>query len=256
MNPELREERDLPEVLNGKEVAALVEPLFEKVDINTGCHLVDSNVVLTLAGLKPQTEFFIDADNTTEEAIKEEIEALNSFAGDKGIQFFTVGKIHKNPHNPKRAPFQMVSVENLAGYERISKTTTIPGIAPFDKSVGWDGFPQWWSGVVEGARRYCQGDEVIMEELLTGFQKGYPEQAALDFGDYLKTGKVKKLVESHIPHTGIYNEAEPNYDFYPEHANDPNIIVNIEQSGKILEDFYKSGWHTSVEEKLSFHKRK
>jgi len=54
-NSEAVEIQNYKETLTGQEVADLVEKVFSQVPSELRQHLVDSNVVLTLAGLKGET---------------------------------------------------------------------------------------------------------------------------------------------------------------------------------------------------------
>lgn len=83
-------------------------------------------------------------------------------------------------------------------------------------------------------------DPKTVEELVTGIIKGYPDTAIRDFADYTKNNRQREdIVMSHIPHTGNRDEAQPNYNFYPEHEYNSDIQENIKTAGETLQNFYE-----------------
>ncbi len=264
------EKRDIltPEPLTGRKVAELVEELFEKYSPELRSHLVDSNVVLTLAGLKPQTEFFVDVnDEKGDKELENEIKSLSEAVKQScpEIRFRIVGKPITQPPNSQKAlekRTQMISLENLRGYERQSKLTEIPGIKPFDADTGWDGWKEWYQNITIEFRKAVNFDQLSPNEqefslsVFSGFRKGYPDFACYDFADWLRNERKIKMANSRIPFAGLYDEAQPNYDFRPEHASDPSITKNISMAGKILKEFYGSSFHKKIESGLSSHKNR
>lgn len=247
--------------LMGAEVAELVESIFDELPIEIAQNLVDSNVVLTMAGLKPQTEFFVVVeDDESLENVKIGIERLNELLKVKnpGIRFRLDGDPFISPTDKKRT--QMVDVQNLLGFEHMSKTSKLPFVIPYDRISGWEGHKNWVEKVLKKIREIEIGnnkdyDREQLDTLGTGFMKGYPDQAILDYDDWLRTGRTKKTISSKIPHVGLYSEAQPNYHFYPEHLRNPDISENINAAGNILGEFYESEWHKNNESKLTQHKR-
>jgi len=146
---------------------------------------------------------------------------------------------------------QMVALENLSGIDRVSHQTKIPGIYPYDKNSGRKGYEEWLATLFKNLEAVQKtGILPFTDEQLTdivgGFLKGYPDIAIYDATEWYATDRTKPMQDSQIPGTKLYDEAEPNYDFYPEHAEDPNILNDIKNAGKILEQFYKSEWHKRV----------
>lgn len=259
-----KENREMPELLSGENVAELTEKVFEQLSPETRCHLVDSNVVLGMAGLKPQTEFFVDLE-TNEELLKSDINMLNRITEQSHpeIRFRIIGKpIERNTGDlvKTKVRAQMISLENLRGYERASRLTNIPGIEPFAMDAGWEECEQWWRRSItsfkekSGFEQLSDSEREIAHSILAGFMKGYPDAANYDFANWLKSGKGFEITNSNIPFTGLYSEAQPNYFFRPENANDPSITKNIADAGTILREFYGSDFHKKVEPSLASHK--
>src|SRR3989338_7091673 len=244
-----KRDTEIPHALTGGKVVEIVSNNFDELPVKLRNHLVESNVVLTLAGLKPQSEFFIDIDTEEESKIlANQINQLNAKFNETNpeISFLLVGDpFVSGSHKDPKPLTQMISVKNLIGAERISKISKIPGMIPFEASSGWQGAEIWWHKVVANVEKLQRDNQLpqgehVSQNVLSGWMKGYPDQAILDFTDFDNTGRKKKLQDSNIPCVGIYREAQPNYDFYPEHANDPQIRENIEQAGRILKEFYES----------------
>lgn len=124
----------IPEAMSGAEVADLVAQLYPVAGSRLGAHLVESNIVLTLAGVRGQTEFFI-TNPTTDDKLK--MEELNKVLLSRGISVELDGDTFVSPTSGETT--QMVNLESLRGYERGSRLTTIPGVPPFSASEGWDG---------------------------------------------------------------------------------------------------------------------
>lgn len=253
----------IPQPMSGLETANLVGQLFDKLPKEVRKNLVDSNVVLTMAGLKPQTEFFIDVPNDQSLGnVKRGIEMLNEFLKElnPNLRFKLVDKPFISPTDKQRT--QMISVENLLGFDRASKKSKLPFMAPFDLRSGWNGLQEWAKGVngkIEKIKANTkeESDRKNLDTLVTGFVKGYPDQAIYDYADWFKGGKKRKRQRAtDISYVGMYDEAEPVYSFYPEHSDDESIRENIEAAGEILKEFYESDWHRKVEPELTFHRNK
>jgi hypothetical protein len=247
-----------PEILTGQEVADVVEKVFAKLSPEVACQLVDSNVVLTLAGMKPTTDFFIKVPTQTMvESVANEVSLLNNLiqAANKNLRVRTAGDPFISPTS--KIQTQMVHMESLDGWENTTKKTKIPGVEPFNKQLGWEGYGKWyqktWDNLEKSER---EGKIIEAEGMIAGLVHGYPDTAIYDFEDWYSKGREGEIEDSNIPFTGTYTEAQPNFDYYPEHADDPEIKNYIEQSGKILKEFYESEWHKKVEPSLGFHKSK
>ena len=249
---EKQEGKAIPDFLSGQETADLVAKVFGKLRPNFSEHLVDSNVVLTLAGFKPQTDFFIELNIPQDRVLVEgQVEGLNAEL--KGInpeiKFQIVGLPFEDSANRLT---QMVSVENLLGVERVSKVSKIPGVESFNRAAGWRGLSKWHKKIIENfefnekAQTQPFNNRGAFMNVLTGLYKGYPDTAIYDFAEWSPTDRSRKMQGSNIPYAGTYKEDQPNYSFYPEHANNLDIQENIKQAGKILEAFYESDWHKKM----------
>ncbi len=73
----------IPEPLTGAETADIVSEIYSAAGPRLGSRFVESNIVLTLAGARGQTEFYLP-EPTTED--RKSIEALNDILEKKGLK--------------------------------------------------------------------------------------------------------------------------------------------------------------------------
>lgn len=251
MNMNERQELNInPERLKGEQVAKLVEKVFEKYPFDITQHLVDSNVVLTLAGMKGQTEFFIDVpDEAKDEMLKKGIKDLSAEL--QALDPNLMMRLEREPFEAASDKMRtmMVNVLNLATLDEWITKTKLCEFPSFDKSQGFAGYDKWREAIIEKF-----GEESDEEEMGVGVRKGYPDQAIIDFIDWYNTGREKEKDDANILLTGIYEEAEPIYSYYPEHVDDPEIVDNVHKSSEVLAGFYESQWHKEVAPRFDFKK--
>lgn len=245
-----------PEPLSGMETSKIVEELYSQLPVHVAAHLVDPNVVLTIAAARGQTEFFIRNPSADD---AESIHVSNRILDKFGLRFRQVGRIDRDA---QERPSLMVSVDSLKGYERVSKQTKIPGVLPFESSTGWEGYNHWSTATIKAIidlseKRMPHEPNKAFKTIHGGLVKGYPDQAIWDYFDWDDGKEInKKLAESNIPLAGYYPCAQPNFDFYPEHASDPAIIAIEKDWNRILEEFYNSPWHQKVKDDPVFQKQR
>ena len=239
-----QENKPIPEPLSALQTAEIISRLYKKLGPERGARLVESNVVLTIAGARGCTGFHINDPKPDEEEIWQ-----SSNDELKG----TFIKIR--PIRSKDQPIVMISIENLKGYERSSRLTKLDGITPFYASLGWEGYRKWdkklWDYMEKDKDKYSK---TYTAQVISGINYGYPDKAILDFIDWLDTGRKKFIADSEIPYSKMYNCAEPNFCFYPESEDDEGIRKTVDHWGEILRDFYRSDWHSKLERDPEFKK--
>lgn len=240
--------------LSAEKALRRIEKITECLGPALAARLVEANVVLTMADARGQTEFFIT--EPTEEELKE-IKKINTIMNNEGVQF---GAPKMFLSASDKSPTAMISIRSLEGYAKTSRETHIPGILPFDPHSGWDGLKRWRKETRKNLLQARASGELpkdlsndSLDHLFTGVVKGYPDRAILDLVDEVAHNRgIEKMDSSKISHVALYGGAEPNYDYYPEHAQDPVIIAHQTKWGNILEKFYASSWHKSIAENLEF----
>jgi hypothetical protein len=146
-----KEKTETPSPLSGKDTALLVERVFNNADSRLNQRLVESNVVLTLSGFKPSTDVFIPISDPSEiETIKLEVEKLNSYFEKVNPDI----QIHAARSPGRKGDSTSMKVNSLLGFERLSKTSKLPGMIPFDRSTGWEGWWKWYRTVCDNLERH------------------------------------------------------------------------------------------------------
>lgn len=235
----------IPEPLNSDEIAALISEMYSIAGSRIGAILVEANNVLTFAGARGQTEFFIN--NLTQEDIAM-IERLAVAVKQKGVSL-KAGSVIARAGKPSCL---MVNIESLRGYECVSRRTKIPGILPFDSSTDFVGTDQWMRESlanleVEQRKGNLPFTTVRLSDIPVGIAKGYPDQAVYDATEWSEIhGCQTTVVYSEIEHALKYGGADPNFFFRPDHANDPSILATIKDWSEILGKFYDHSWHQKI----------
>lgn len=240
-----------PEPLTAPETTQIISSMYDIAGPRVGSFLVEANNVLTIAGARGQTEFYIFSPIEEDQAA---VSRLDNTFKSQGISFSTT-KVIKRQDKPD---FIIVNLESLKGFERVSKTTKIPGVIPYDSKSGWDGLKEWeykvWGNLVAEQEKGTIPfplDEIA--DIFTGIKKGYPDQAIYDATEWWGLNDRKTPIEdTHIPYVKKYRGAEPNFAYRPDHAHDPSIQATVQSWGKILEDFYNQPWHKTVSEDQNF----
>ena len=243
--------KNVPEPLSGSETAEIISSLYDSAGPRVGAHLVEANSVLTFAGVRGQTEFFIK--NPTSED-RESIVKANETVATKGIRIRSVGK---DLNDPEGKSILMVNVGSLRGHERVSLLTKLPGVKPFNSGSGWEGFAKWNSELgraIDTAQkdRLLPAGKEFSSDIHSGIHKGYPDQAILDFCDWLSKGRKPRVIIPDMPLLNLYEGALPLFYFYPEHQYYPNIQSTTQSWNRVLEDFYSSNWHEDIKNNPEF----
>lgn len=235
----------IPETLSSDEIVALVSEMYSIAGPRIGAILVEANNILTFAGARGQTEFFIDNPTLEDTAA---IAQLSVVMRPKGL-FLEADDVMERPG---RDPFLMVNVQSLRGFERVSRLTQIPGIHPFDLNRGLEGIDQWEKETMqsleeEQLRGNIPYPKTELQDILTGVTKGYPDQAIYDATEWWGVNdRTTPIADSDIAWVSKYGGAEPDFLFHPDHANDPSIRETIDKWGEILRTFYEHPWHQDL----------
>jgi hypothetical protein len=216
--------------------AARVEKWYPELPPRLGARLTDSNVVLTLAGARGQTEFPIWRP-MAEDA--KAFARLNAVSTPEGIRWST--RLGNQPVTGERV--LSVNLENPAGYEMTTSITKLPGVPRFVQS---EGVPvhQWYRELSKGIEAAKQQgfypEQTNLQMVRVGILKGYPDEAIFAAA----TGPFDKLVSTHIPYADYYTAAQPNYHFDVKDL--AAVDAHAKQWGSLLHDFYDSPQHGAL----------
>lgn len=232
----------------GSETSKRIFEIYNALGPEVGCHFVDPNVVLAIAGLKGLADaHWVMLNKERSERIKK----LNDQMSLHGL------KISYRKNLGDGFTLESMSIYSLKGLERKTNTTKIPGVIPFDSRSGWEGFNKWDSEISKSLELAQKREEIPAEVrvgVLESIILGYPDQAIWDFEECLRTRR-KEDMETGLAQADIlsvssyaqkYQGAIPEFLFYPEHANDPEIISYIKEAREVLKEFYDSPWHQEL----------
>lgn len=225
-----------PEPLSGYETSLIVKEIYDRLSPRLGSYFVDANIVLTLAGARGFTEFYIDYPCQDDD---KSLQDLNTILEPRGLRISRGIPIHNGT-------ISMIGIESLRGFERVSKLTRFPCYSPFEASSGWETLREWNAQVIKRAKQEgLTSDEI--STITCGVRYGYPDIAIRDFLKWLASSRKISTMDTNIPFVKRYTCAEPNFTFLPEHLSDPSIRATVDLFGTILRDFYLSPWHKARE---------
>ncbi len=238
-----KETNPIPTPLTGEQTAEIINKMYDKLGPESGQVLVESNVVLTIAGARGHTGFYV---NFPEAGDIEKFMGLNEVLKGTPIKI----ECHKFNDN-----LLAVCIKNLKGYERISRLTKLEGITPFFADEGWEGLEKWRKRCLENLEK---SGKLPSEEnrmiVMDGIRYGYPDQAVRDFLDWINTDRKKYTADSDIPYSSLYSCAQPNFIYYPESEDDEGIRSTVALWGKILREFYQTPFCRELETDTEFIK--
>lgn len=248
-NQDSKEKVFQPELLTGQKIAEISSILFEKSYTDIKKCLGHSNVILTIAGLKGETSFALDLPSDSDEAllaIRTEVDDLNRYLKEsgRGLQFSANSEPFTISKNGEDHKIMLIGLHSLIGFQNISKTSKIPGVEPFFVENGFDGLMAWKHKLYNSlAASQANGQipaEYSTDSMMDGIRFGYPDQAVWDFAKALSEKKLNTLVDSRIGGTGTFDESQPNFDYFLEHAGDKEIVEYKKRAEEILREFYAS----------------
>ncbi|GEM_PF-4718114 len=239
------------ELLTGEETAKVIAEMYDILGPTNGCILVNPNAVLAVAGLKGNADLPSPLLNDEE---AEKIDMLNRQMESRGVHL-------GYPRNYRERVVTQLSLESLRGIEQKSRETKLPGYFPYDSGTGRQGLREWQMRVERNIRKINR-DGRLSEETLgiyyDGVRLGYHDQAIRDFADWYQkeTRERGDLAEADIlsvnPYAQKYKGNVPEFDYYPSSAENPEIQEYIRKARETLDGFYKSEWHTSIAQDLTF----
>lgn len=240
------------EPLSGIETAEAAAKVYEIFGAELGCRLAEPNIILLISGMKGYADMpWVKLDR---EKI-EKLEFVNSRLKDFGLEVIYPRKLEGD------STISGITVINFRGVERKSKTTRMSGVPPYDSKLGKDGLMKWHreldSSLAEAQKTGKIPKAADLEILFEGIVFGYPDQAIIDFEKCLRTGDIHKdLSEADIVSATAeakkYQGAVPEFDYYPENKDNPEIVEYISRARKILSDFYQSEWFQELSKKQEF----
>jgi hypothetical protein len=244
----------------GKQTAELISGIYGDLPPQFRQHLVDSNIVLTLAGLKGFTYGLIDVESEKDvPSMEAGAEKFNEYLKlhDPEVRVLLNPEIQQRRSDGSN--FLSIAVENLRGYEQTTKETQLPGVPLFKATNGFDRLEEWQNECVEGLEAAQKEGKIPpefeVEVIFQGIELGYPDLAITDFAQWIAKNRSFELEEVPINYAHTYKEAVPMYDVKPEHVTNPSIIRHSQRLSNVLKGFYESEWHQKVAPELISHRQ-
>lgn len=238
-------------------VSTRVAKWYPLLGSKLGVHLTNPNIVLLLADERGLAD--LNFYDWSKEDIKR-IEDFNNEAMKDGVRI---------SYDPKAKLGGEADgfFESLRGFERVSKTTKLKGIPPFEASEGWEGLTKWKNSAVEQLNK-CAKEGIYKEEIdksinpgpdpyfptaqnnstttaiLRGLAYAYPDTAI-----YLPDAAGDTWTFTVIPYGDFHRASEPNFS-YSTRSDMRAVNKLVARWGTILGEFY----HSDEYEKLAAQK--
>jgi len=227
-----------PGLRTGAEVAGILAPIAAAVQPHEAAPLVMPATILAVAGMKGRS-YAPDMGD-----VFDLVDRMNTANPDPLIRFVA--------HECNDGEF---IIENLAGLERTTSLSKLPGILRFDGRLGFDAYGKFRDeqlasfrdAVAAGAYPW-NTDPLILEK---GIAHGYPDQAILDRERHTTTQSqslalAMQLTEIEQEDEGSslvllpkqdYDEGGADFWIRADHQNDPGVRAYINTARAILREF-------------------
>lgn len=246
-----------PEVSRTREIGKLLAEVFPNVSPATRKFCLESPTILALAGQKPMTLFqSIDFQSLSERGqVKSDIESLNAALDAIGCTILLNGEPRRFDEDDEDVYKQHVMVISRLGAERVTSKTTELDFPSMNSTGNYHSDLFSWQDGIQASVEGAKASGTIQKDLDTqiiveGIALGYPLQAAIDFADWIAKDREPELVFGDMAYAREYSTASPEFDYYPEHKNDPSIKRAEIESSSILSAFYTSGFHRGLKQML------
>ena len=219
-------------------------------------HFIEANVLLTIAGIRARTEFFINAPI---EGVRRSLGALNRLSPQTRIYF----QCEVEATSLAGTFATAIYVFNSRGLEHSTQHPPIPEI-PRYKAGGTIkaslGVLAWHRAARKSLRKLFTNDETSdrTDTLIEGFTRGYPWIACLDGASFPRgygfeeEAEKRGIVRVKIPHAHLYGGAMPEFDVKKEHISHPDVIKTQKLWDDFLAQFYDSNWHNKLRTSSEF----
>lgn len=255
------------EVLGGQEVADIAASLYGATTEQYRTHLVDANVVLTLAGAKPSTELDVMVrDMNALQNVERMVLQWNALLQEKGIPvtfWLPEGQATFQKAQTEQHPVLVrIPITNRRGFQRMLANTSLLGAERLQPPGNtWNELIAWRESLQTKLTTEQQNgnlpSSVNPDTLLQGLLHGYPDAAIIDFAHAEANDSLAELIATATPRelqslVKRYRNPEPDFFATPEHATDPAVQKTREEYMRVLRDFYSSEWHHQREQDSGF----
>lgn len=245
----LETERKILEPRPGKEVVRVVSQIYDRLSPTSACQFTNPNVVLAIAGLKPWADIpFIQFN----EDDLPKVEEINHLLKADGVRI-------DSDKDTRSGKISKIYLESLRGYQREAWLTKIPGVQIVFMDDNFEGVGSWFNNFVSQLEKTKEDGKLPKDAdvigIAWGMLHGYPDQAILDFEDCVNTTEYPgSLVTPDLKYPEYYktHSAVPDFDLYPEHLLDREVVEYLRLSRQVVRDFYGSEWFKEIEKTSEF----
>lgn len=254
MGPKFSGEHESERLDSPEKLADFYESVRKKVGVKMAARLVEANNVLTIAGIRPQTEFYISRPTEKDYAELKELSDLCKVYGiyidtDKGE--FT---------HPRGFPMLAIGIHSFKALEDLPKDFSVFKFPIYNRKTRIEGLRKWQMealGAIKAAQEKGSiAKEYDPEHIFIGLIKGYPLVAVLDAAAVIARNKIlsEELEETRLPSADLYGGARSEFSFAKEHKNHPDIVATVARWERTLQDFYATKWHKRIASNDAFKK--
>ncbi|HEY4000573.1 MAG TPA: hypothetical protein VGO93_17010, partial [Candidatus Xenobia bacterium] len=189
-----------------------------------GCRLVDPADLLTLSGSRGLTSWNMRWPVLTGDDLQR-LEAVDRLLAPQGISVECSG------------PSLDEEMVNLAGVERMCRTSHMPATIPYDSQTGWVGYYQWQTQQMNAYDQQAPVPQQNRDHVYYGLMLGYPDRAILGYMQYDSSSQNARTIASDIPFTSYYECGVPSFNFLPDDL--AAVQPTIKAWGRLLQAIYR-----------------
>ena len=225
--------------LSGSQVTEIITQIYDILEPGVACNLVNPNVILTIAGIKPYADIhWIPYTKNTEEKVQTANEILKKYDLELSIT------LDENSNDIADG-----FITNRKGLERITHLSKFKWVPKYNSVTGKKGHAKWYRETLNNLNEMLKNGDIVgdrsLEILFSGIKIGYPDQAILDYEDAIRLDNrgTLILVKLNYPKEYELTTAIPNFHFYPEHLNEVSIKNWIDTANIVFAELYNSEWY-------------
>ncbi|MBI2613119.1 hypothetical protein HYW59_04950 [Candidatus Kaiserbacteria bacterium] len=234
-NPRLPTQHDDTEserIRSSEELRKIYDDFLKAVGFDlTLDYLVGSNVVATIAGARPMTEFSIaDPSENADEIIKR-ISTLVP-----GVLIRDLGQHQRS--EGARSYFKVVQIINLNALERVTHNVPLKHFPQYSPATGEEGIRIWRERARSVIEEAAKSGEIPVDpetcvRFVDGIERGYPVTAIVDAMQALMHEELRNLPVA----SPEGSDGTLWFNYAQGHENHPDIVGTLRRWEKVLKDF-------------------
>lgn len=227
---------------SGGKVIQIISEIYDILEPAVACNLVNPNVVLTIAGIKPYADVhWIPYTKDTEGKILKANAIIKKYDLELDIN------LDENSANIADG-----FITSRKGLERITHSTEFKWVPKYESVTGKEGHAKWYRETLTNLKDMQKKEELTGDQslkiLFEGIKIGYPDQAILDYEEAVRLNNRAALIFAELDYPKEYwvTTAVPNFHYYPEHSREKSIENWVNSANKVFNYFYNSKWYNTI----------